>query len=145
MELIGERSTFVEDSAAGPRCAPWLKPERMRKAIAYGQVNRVPEPIEWLTDNGSCYTAASRAPCPRHWVDRANDPDQQSLVEWHGRGVRSHSQKRLCPREPQANAQSVIDQLPGWFAHYNDVHPHRALRYRSTRVHRKNLRGSSGR
>ena len=22
----------------------------------YGQVNRVPEPIEWLTDNGSCYT-----------------------------------------------------------------------------------------
>ena len=23
----------------------------------YGQVNRVPEPIEWLTDNGSCYTA----------------------------------------------------------------------------------------
>jgi putative transposase len=33
-----------------------------REAVAtgehrYGQVNRVPEPIEWLTDNGSCYTA----------------------------------------------------------------------------------------
>jgi hypothetical protein len=36
----------------------------MRKAIAYGQVNRVPEPIEWLTDNGNCYTAAPRAPSP---------------------------------------------------------------------------------
>ena len=23
----------------------------------YGRVNRAPEPIEWLTDNGSCYTA----------------------------------------------------------------------------------------
>ena len=27
----------------------------------YGQVNRVPEPIEWLTDNGSCYTKAHEA------------------------------------------------------------------------------------
>ncbi len=23
----------------------------------YGHVNRLPKPIEWLTDNGSCYTA----------------------------------------------------------------------------------------
>ena len=23
----------------------------------YGHMNRVPEPIEWLTDSGSCYTA----------------------------------------------------------------------------------------
>ncbi|TCQ06317.1 integrase-like protein [Sphingomonas sp. PP-CC-3A-396] len=34
---------------------------------------------------------------------------------------------------PRPNAQSVIDQLPGWFAHYNEVHPHRALRYQSPR------------
>jgi TPR repeat protein len=34
---------------------------------------------------------------------------------------------------PRPNAQSVIDQLPGWFDHYNEVHPHRALHYRSPR------------
>jgi putative transposase len=34
---------------------------------------------------------------------------------------------------PRPDAQSVINQLPGWFAHYNEVHPHRALRYRSPR------------
>jgi putative transposase len=34
---------------------------------------------------------------------------------------------------PRPNAQSVIDQLPGWFDHYNEVHPHRSLRYRSPR------------
>lgn len=28
-------------------------------------------------------------------------------------------------------AQAVIDELPGRFAHYNEVRPHRALRYRS--------------
>jgi len=35
--------------------------------------------------------------------------------------------------DPRPNAQSVIDQLPAWFAHYNEVHPHRALRYRLSR------------
>jgi len=34
---------------------------------------------------------------------------------------------------PRSNAQSVIDQLPGRFDHYNEAHPHRALRYRSPR------------
>jgi putative transposase len=31
------------------------------------------------------------------------------------------------------NAQAVIDQLPIWLEHYNSVHPHRALGYRSPR------------
>jgi putative transposase len=31
------------------------------------------------------------------------------------------------------DAQSVIDQLPIWLDHYNEVHPHRALGYRSPR------------
>ncbi len=34
---------------------------------------------------------------------------------------------------PRPDAESVIDQLAGWFAHYNEVHPHRALRYRLPR------------
>jgi putative transposase len=29
------------------------------------------------------------------------------------------------------DARSVIDQLPIWLDHYNEVHPHRALGYRS--------------
>jgi putative transposase len=27
----------------------------------------------------------------------------------------------------------VMAALPGWFAHYNQLHPHRALGYRSPR------------
>jgi putative transposase len=34
---------------------------------------------------------------------------------------------------PRPDAQTVIEQLPGWLAHYNEVHPHRALGYRSPR------------
>lgn len=31
------------------------------------------------------------------------------------------------------NAATVIRSLPAWFGHYNDLHPHRALGYRSPR------------
>jgi len=31
------------------------------------------------------------------------------------------------------NAESVLRQLSSWIAHYNEVHPHKALGYRSPR------------
>ena len=34
---------------------------------------------------------------------------------------------------PVPDAATVLSQLPGWLAHYNEVHPHRALGYRSPR------------
>jgi Integrase core domain len=34
---------------------------------------------------------------------------------------------------PLTNAPTVMRQLPLWFEHYNTVHPHRALGYRSPR------------
>ena len=32
---------------------------------------------------------------------------------------------------PRPDAETVMRQLPGWIAHYNKVHPHKALGYRS--------------
>lgn len=37
------------------------------------------------------------------------------------------------------DAASVLRQLDFWFEHYNTVHPHRALGYRSPREFRKQL------
>ncbi len=34
---------------------------------------------------------------------------------------------------PVPDAQTVIDRLPDWFEHYNALHPHKALGYRSPR------------
>jgi len=40
--------------------------------------------------------------------------------------------KRDCVRVNSIpNALAVLDQLPEWFNHYNEVHPHSALSYRS--------------
>ena len=32
-----------------------------------------------------------------------------------------------------SDAESVLRSLPAWSSHYNEVHPHRALRYSSPR------------
>lgn len=34
---------------------------------------------------------------------------------------------------PSTGAHTVIEQLPAWLTHYNEVHPHKALGYRSPR------------
>jgi putative transposase len=34
---------------------------------------------------------------------------------------------------PRPNAEIVMRQLSSWITHYNEVHPHKALKYRSPR------------
>ena len=34
---------------------------------------------------------------------------------------------------PRPNAETVMRQLPSWITHYNEVHPRKALGYRSPR------------
>jgi len=100
----------------------------------YGRVNRVPEPIEWLTDNGSCYTARDTRTFARGigLVPRTtpvSSPQSNGMAEAFVRTL-----KRDYVRvNPRPDAQTVIAQLPAWIDHYNEVHPHRALGYRSPR------------
>ncbi|QJU56959.1 IS3 family transposase [Sphingomonas sp. AP4-R1] len=100
----------------------------------YGQVNRVPQPIEWLTDNGSCYTARNTRAFARDigLVPRTtpvSSPQSNGMAEAFVRTLK-RDYVRVSPRP---DAQTVIEQLPGWLAHYNEMHPHRALGYRSPR------------
>jgi putative transposase len=41
---------------------------------------------------------------------------------------RDYARVRPCP-----DAQTVLQSLSAWFTHYNEVHPHSALGYRSLR------------
>ena len=87
---------------------------------------------EWLTDNGRGYTAGNtRAFAPGIGLiprtTPVSSPQSNGMVEALVR-ILKRDYARVNPRQ---DPQSVIDQLPGWFAHYSEVHPHRALRYRS--------------
>jgi putative transposase len=100
----------------------------------FGSVNRLPEPIEWLSDNGSCYTARDTRAFARDIglmprTTPVSSPQSNGMAEAFVRTL-----KRDYVRvSPTPDAQTVIEQLPSWLAHYNDVHPHRALGYRSPR------------
>jgi putative transposase len=100
----------------------------------FGRVNRLPEPVEWLSDNGSPYVAGETRrfareiglePCTTPF----ESPQSNGMAEAFVRTFkRDYAAVRPCP-----DAATVLSQLPAWFEHYNEVHPHRALGYRSPR------------
>lgn len=100
----------------------------------FGAVNQLPSLIEWLTDNGSCYVARDTRRFARELglvpkTTPLESPQSNGMAEAFVRTLkRDYVRVSVLP-----DAESVMRQLPVWLAHYNDLHPHRALGYRSPR------------
>ena len=100
----------------------------------FGAVNQLPSLIEWLTDNGSCYVARDTRRFARELglipkTTPLESPQSNGMAEAFVRTLkRDYVRVSVLP-----DAESVLRQLPVWLAHYNDLHPHRALGYRSPR------------
>jgi putative transposase len=100
----------------------------------FGSVNRLPVTIEWLTDNGSCYIAGDTRSFAREIgleprTTPIESPQSNRMAEAFVRTI-----KRDYVRvNPRPDAQTVMRQLSAWITHYNEVHPHKALGYRSPR------------
>jgi putative transposase len=106
----------------------------------FGLVNQLPIPIEWLSDNGSPYTARETRKMARDIGLRPcttpiESPQSNGMAEAFVKTF-----KRDYARvSPCADAASVLRQLDDWFEHYNTIHPHKALGYRSPREFRQLL------
>jgi putative transposase len=106
----------------------------------FGLVNKLAKPIEWLSDNGSPYTAGETralardiglAPC----TTPIQSPQSNGMAEAFVKLIkRDYARVSMKP-----DAASVLRQLDAWFWHYNTVHPHKALGYRSPHEFRKQL------
>ena len=95
---------------------------------------RAPQPVQWLADNGSAYTAAET-------VDFATalnlvacftpvrSPESNGVCEAFVKTIK-RDYVRVSPRP---DAISVLQQLPAWFEDYNAIHPHSGLRMLSPR------------
>ena len=100
----------------------------------FGRVNRLPQTIEWLTDNGSGYIAGETRRLARDIgleprTTPVQSPQSNGMAEAFVRTIkRDYVRVSSLP-----NARTVIDSLPIWFEHYNTVHPHSALGYLSPR------------
>ena len=79
----------------------------------FGQVNKLPHAIEWLTDNGSCYTAHDTRRFARDIgltprTTPVESPQSNGMAEAFVRTLK-RDYARVSPRP---NTQTVIDQLP---------------------------------
>jgi putative transposase len=106
----------------------------------FGLADKLPKPIEWLSDNGSPYTAGETRALARDiglvpYTTPIQSPQSNGMAEAFVKTVkRDYVRVSATP-----DAASVLRQLDSWFEHYNTVHPHKALRYRSPHEFRKHI------
>ncbi|MGQ3665306.1 IS3 family transposase [Citrobacter braakii] len=105
--------------------------------------DRVPEtPVQWLTDNGSAYTAhetrrfareLNLEPC----TTAVSSPQSNGMAE---RFVKTMKEDYIAFM-PKPDVRTALRNLAAAFTHYNENHPHSALGYHSPREYRR-LRAS---
>jgi putative transposase len=95
---------------------------------------RVPHPVQWLSDNGSCYRARETidfadalglVPC----FTPVRSPQSNGMAEAF---VKTFKRDYAYVHD-RPDAQTVLSQLSTWFEDYNESHPHKALRMKSPR------------
>jgi transposase InsO family protein len=110
----------------------------------FGLVDRVPHPIEWLTDNGSAYTAHdTRNFALSMGMVVCTTPVQSPESNGMAEGFVKTFKRDYVHVNRLDNARVVLEQLPGWIEDYNEVAPHKGLKMRSPREYRKSLAASA--
>jgi putative transposase len=110
----------------------------------FGLVDKLPNSIEWLSDNGSPYTAGDTRTLARYMgllpcTTAIQSPQSNGMAEAFVKTFkRDYARVSAKP-----DAASVLRRLDSWFEHYNSVHPHKALGYRSPREFRKQFMGET--
>ena len=111
----------------------------MQQAVAsrFGAGQRPDVPLQWLSDNGSIYTALdTQLTAERlHLVPittPAASPQSNGMSEAFVNTLR----RDYIVGADLSTAATVLDQIPAWIADYNAVAPHSALGFRSPRQYR---------
>ena len=105
----------------------------------FGPNGKPPRPIEWLTDNGSCYTAAQTRSFAKQLglkpvTTPVTSPQSNGMAESFVKTLKRDYAK-LADRP---DSQTVMKQLKNWFDDYNSFHPHSALGYLPPKLFRAN-------
>lgn len=103
-----------------------------------------PKPIQWLTDNGSPYVARATQAFAR---DLGMEPLTTPVCSPQSNGM-AESLVRTIKRDyvafmPKPDAATAMQHLAMAFEHYNEHHPHSALKYRSPREYRRRQASST--
>lgn len=121
----------------------WRAIDLMMQALEnrFGPDGKPRKPIEWLTDDDTCYTAAeTRIFAKKLGLKPVTTP--VTSPKSNGMGVSFvNTLKRDCVKLlDRSNMLTVMAQLPTWFDHYNSHHLHSALGYVLPKLSRENER-----
>lgn len=96
------------------------------------------QPIEWLTDNGSPYIARDTRSFAR---EIGLEPLTTAIASPQSNGMAEAFVKTFkrdyAGRMDRRDALTVLRQLDAAFEHYNEIHPHQALKMLSPRMFRR--------
>jgi putative transposase len=96
------------------------------------------QPIEWLTDNGSPYIARDTRAFAR---EIGLEPLTTAIASPQSNGMAEAFVKTFkrdyADRMDRRDALTVLRQLDAAFEHYNELHPHQALKMLSPRMFRR--------
>jgi putative transposase len=102
----------------------------------FGMVDRVPHRIEWLTDNGSAYTAHDTVRFIRMMgLEVCTTP----YYSPESNGMAETFKRDYVQLNDITDARAVMEKLPLWLEDYNEYHPHKGLKMKSPREHRREL------
>jgi putative transposase len=111
----------------------------MQHAVAarFGGGRRPDAPIQWLSDNGSIYTALDTI-CMAERLHLAPITTPAASPESNGMSEAFvNTIKRDYVRGADRGcAEAILDMLPAWIADYNALAPHSALGYRAPQQYR---------
>lgn len=113
-----------------------LMTEAMEKR--FPGASKVPHRLQWLSDNGPCYTARQTVAYGRGLgleicTTAPYSPESNGMAESF---VKTMKRDYAYPSDLKS-AQDVLEQVPAWFHDYNENAPHKGLRMKSPREYRR--------
>lgn len=97
-------------------------------------IPRVPHRIQWLSDNGSCYTARDTVAFGKQLgLDIRTTPSYSPQSNGMAEAFVKTFKRDYVYFGDLKDAQTVMEQLLGWMNDYNEKAPHKALRMLSPR------------
>jgi putative transposase len=100
----------------------------------FGTIARLPHRVEWLSDNGSCYTATETRVFAQEMgfiscFTPVRSPESNGMAEAF---VKTFKRDYVYIHD-RPDAKTVMAQLAHWFEDYNEYHPHKGLKMKSPR------------
>ena len=106
----------------------------------FGRVNALPEPIEWLTDNGPCYTSRkTKGFLMELGFAVCNTPPYSPESNGMAESFVKTFKRDYVYVNDRPDSLTVIAALDKWFEDYNEIHPHKGLKMMAPREYIRKL------